>query len=121
MFFPTPLELSREAEEEILGAKALQDGENVEFTWSSLSMDLKRLPSELDEWLDGEPQRILLRRDEYLTIGESTLPIGRIQTAVDSALVDDREATRATLSTGASVELRLSPGDSNRGRRKLIS
>ena len=117
--FPMPLELSLEEGEAILEAEALLKGESVTFTWTTFTLELNRWAPEFDGLLEGNPQVFQLDQDESIQLSEGTVPIGRVRTRIESAVLSDAVAARDELAAGLLPQLRLVPGESNRGLRDL--
>ena len=117
--FPMPFEISLEQEEAILEAVALLKGESVTFTWTTFTLELNGSGSELDGLVAGKPQVFQLDRDESIQLSEGIIPIGRVRTRIESAILSDPAAVREEIAAGVLPRLRLVPGESNRGIRDL--
>ena len=93
----------------------------MEFTWSSLTLGVKGWSPRLEELLDGEARALILEQDEFIEVGDSEIPLGRVRIQIESARVADSQAIREMLdSSDSAPDLELVPGESNKGGRALI-
>lgn len=109
-----------EDEAEIVTAAALLQGESIESTWESITLNLNQWGPELEELISGRPQQFICEQDMYLKLEEATIEIGRVRTHIESARIADPMAVQRVLTCGTLTHLRLVPGDSNKVRQCLI-
>lgn len=104
----------------ILEAANLLRGETLEFSWDSLSLDLRQWPLELRELLEGRTQKLIYERVECLELEEETIQIGRVRTLIESARLDDPRSAREALDLGLVPNVRLVPGSNRKAQRALV-
>ena len=113
--------LDPEEGQEIVAAAALLRGESVDSTWESIDIKLENWKSKVEELLDGQQQAFLMVRDTWLEIEGLRIPIGRVQTHIETARLADPTAVRRAMTSGSLLHLRLVPGDSNSLQRVVLA
>ena len=113
--------LTREEGQEIVTAVTLLKGESMEFTWESVNLGLRDWGPGLEELVDGCAHSFLMEQDMWLDMEGVRIPIGRVRTHIETARLADPETIRQALISGSVSHLRLVPGDSDKGRRVVVS
>lgn len=113
--------LTSEEGQQIVTAVTLLKGESIEFTWKSLNLGLDHWGAALEELVNGRTRAFLMEQDMWLDMEGVRVPIGRVRTHIETARLADPLAVKEALMTGSLSHLRLVPGDSDRGRRAVVS
>ncbi len=107
--------------QEIVTAVTLLKGESIDFTWNSLNLDLDHWGSGIAELVDGSARSFLMEQDMWLDMEGVTIPIGRVRTYIETARLADPESVQRAVRSGSVSHLRLVPGDSDKGRRMVVT
>ena len=121
VYFPMPIDISRDERNAILDSAALLEKGSAEFVWSTFSVLLDRNDLEVVTFNDGSPIEVVIEANESLQLGESTIPIGRIRYQFESAQVADLEHVKQEIKEGHGTEVEIVPGENNKGQKFLIS
>lgn len=113
--------LTFEEGRQIVTAVTLLKGESIEFTWKSMNLDLDRWGPALEELVDGRARAFLMEQDMWLDMEGVRVPIGRVRTHIETARLADPETVQRALRSRSVSHLLLVPGDSDRGRRAVVS
>ena len=121
IYWEMPSSLTVEEGQAIVTAATLLRGEIIPLTWSSFNMSLDQWSPKLEELVGGPPQAFMWEQDGWLELEGVNIPIGRIRTYFESVRLADPESILRALKSGAVLDLRLVPGDSNKGQRSVVS
>ena len=121
IYWEMPSSLTVEEGQAIVTAATLLRGEIIPLTWSSFNMSLDQWSPKLEELVGGRPQAFMWEQDGWLELEGVNIPIGRIRTYFESIRLADPESILRALKSGSVLDLRLVPGDSNKGQRSVVS
>jgi len=121
VYFPMPIEISSEERAAILDSAALLQKGSTDFVWSTFSVSLDYSDLGVVAFNDGSPVEAVIEANESLQLGEATIPVGRIRYQFESAQVADLEYVKQIFNDGHGAEVEIVPGESNKGRKILIS
>ena len=113
--------LTPEEGQEIVTAVTLLKGESIDFTWNSLNLGLDHWGRALEDLVDGRAHSFLLDQDMWLDMEGVRIPIGRVRTHIETTRLADPETVQRAVRSGSLSQLRLVPGDSDRGQRTVVS
>ena len=121
LYWEMPSSLTAEEWEAIVTTATLLRGDSIPLTWDSINMTLDHWSPKLEELVDSGPRPLKWEQDSWLELEGVTIPIGRIATCLDSVRLANPAGVRRALKSGSEPNLRLVPGNSNRGQRFVVS
>ena len=121
IYWEMPSSLTAEEGQEIVIAATLLRGDSIPLTWESFNMSLDQWSPKLEELVAGGPRPFMWEQDSWLELEGVTIPIGRIRTYFESVRLADPESVLRALKSGSALDLRLVPGDSNKGQRSVVA
>ena len=122
-YWEMPLSYTDEEASEIVTIAAMMRGEIIDFRWNALNLNLDQLCPAVKELSNGLPRPFMLEQEIFLQQEGGKVPIGRMRSILESARPADPETFRQNLTANRIFPLavRLVPGDSDKGRRMLVT
>ena len=122
-YWEMPLSYTDEEASEIVTIAAMMKGEIIDFRWNALNLNLDQLCPVVKDLSNGLPRPFMLEQEIFLQQEGGKVPIGRMRSILESARPADPETFRQNLTANRIFPLavRLVPGDSDKGRRMLVT
>jgi len=123
VYWDMPLSYTDEEASEIVDMAAMMKGEIIDFRWNGLNLNLDQFFPAAKELANGLPRPFMLEQEIFLQQEGGKVPIGRMRTVLESACLADPGSFRQEMTADrlSPLDVRLVPGDSDRGQRVLVT